>query len=65
MGFHWGLLPLLDDGDVSGVQEEIPVALEIDLSKMPVEDDYKGPMMEGGATVSFMTCMHACLPACF
>lgn len=29
------------------LQEEKPVAEEIDLSRMPVDDSYDGPMMEG------------------
>jgi hypothetical protein len=29
------------------LQEEKPVALELDLADMPVEDSYDGPMMEG------------------
>ena len=40
------------------LQEEKPVALELDLSDMPVEDGYDGPMMEGEPlTVAI------CLPA--
>lgn len=34
------------------MQEEKPVALEIDVSSMPVDDSYDGPMMEG------KTCSH-------
>ena len=28
-------------------QDEVPAAEELDLSSMPVEDSYDGPMMEG------------------
>jgi hypothetical protein len=32
---------------VRGVQDEKPAAEELDLSSMPVDDSYDGPMMEG------------------
>ncbi len=38
------------------MQEEKPVAEEIDLSSMPVDDSYDGPMMEGEPiSTSYMT----------
>lgn len=50
-------LQLFSDMRVHIMQAEKPVAEEIDLSSMPVDGDYDGPMMEG----TFYHHTHACL----
>jgi DNA-directed RNA polymerase subunit N (RpoN/RPB10) len=42
------------------LQEEKPIAQEIDLSTMPVDDSYDGPMMEGAALDTLVVAEHCC-----